>query len=92
MRLYRIWWTPQVSMEAFYMMVSNPEEGSLLLEGLSRYDQFQRENNLIPDRSNTGGLEFWNKENKEWEEWLDEEDYDIWDTKSLDYMKEEKTY
>lgn len=73
---YRVYWIPQIPMDAFYVSVSSPLEGRRLLDILADYDLFQYENNVKGDYSNAGGLEV--LENGEWVDWHDEEsDEDI---------------
>jgi hypothetical protein len=47
------------------------------LDTLARYDQFQYDNRIKPDYANTGGLQEWNEEEKEWWDWYDEDGNDI---------------
>jgi hypothetical protein len=66
----RIWWIPQVPMEAFYVPVDSPAEAKKILDVLADYDLFQLKHNIKPDFSNAGGLEVF--EDGEWSEWEDE--------------------
>ena len=52
----RVWWIPQIPMNAFYAEVSSVEEGRRLIDTLALYDLFQFENNIKPDYCNAGGL------------------------------------
>lgn len=63
----RVWWIPQVPMEAFYVNVKSVDEARKLLQVLADYDTFQFEKRIKPDYSNTGGLQM--LEGKEWLEW-----------------------
>lgn len=65
----RIWWIPQVPMDAFYQQVSTPKEAKAMLELLACYDQFQFENNVKPDYSNAGGLQEYDQDEHAWIEW-----------------------
>jgi len=76
----RIWWIPQIPMCAFKVEVNNILEAKKILNVLADYDEFQFKNNVKPDYSNVGGLEFFDEENKEWSEFEDEEGNDIWNT------------
>ena len=67
----RVWWIPQVPMHPFYVYVDSIGEAALILETLTRYDEFQFENSVKPDYSNAGGLETFAGD--EWEDWYDEE-------------------
>jgi hypothetical protein len=40
----RVWWIPQVPMQAFYVPVKNIDEAILVLDTLAKYDIFQFEN------------------------------------------------
>lgn len=82
MKKLRIWWIPQVPMEAFRADVDSIEEAKKILNILANYDLFQLEHKIKPDYSNTGGLEC--SDGKEWLEFEDEEGNDIWHTSSLD--------
>ena len=75
----RVWWIPQVPMEAFNVDVKTPHEAVKLLVVLAEYDLFQLKHKVKPDYSNAGGLNVF--ENGEWCEWYDEdsgEDIDGW--------------
>ena len=67
----RVWWIPQVPMEAFHVDVQSPREAMLVLDTLARYDLFQYENNVKPDYTNMGGTE--ELVDGEWETVDDEE-------------------
>ncbi len=67
----RVWWVPQVPMQAFLVDVPDTESAILLLNTLGRYDAFQFENNIKPDYCNAGGLEVF--EDGEWVEWENED-------------------
>ncbi len=67
----KVWWVPQIPMEAFEVEVPSIEEGARLLDTLAKYDLFQFENNVKPDYSNMGGIVM--LEGGEWVDWYDEE-------------------
>lgn len=71
----RVWWVPQVPMQPFYAPVRSPREARDMLEALSRYDQFQLENNIKPDFCNAGGLQTYEADDgcgsPGWSEWCD---------------------
>ena len=71
----RVWWIPQVPMEAFYVPIKNIDEAKLLINTLADYDIFQFKNNIKPDYSNTGGLQKYN--GTEWEEYEDDDERSI---------------
>ena len=64
---------PQVPCKAFYVEVSNIEEAALLLNTLANYDLFQLENNIKPDYSNMNGVEIFDEDTQEWEDWYIED-------------------
>lgn len=72
----RIWWVPQVPMNAFYVYVDSIKEAIKVYNILADYDYFQFENNVKGDYANAGGLQVF--EDGEWLDWLDEngEDFD----------------
>lgn len=85
----RVWWIPQVPMEAFYIPVESPEEGQKVMNILATYDCFQYNHNVKPDYVNTGGLEYFNEESSEWEDWYFEDENSYYD--DLDEFIEEKS-
>lgn len=64
MAQYRVFWIPQVPMQAFEVFVETPEQGLWLCDVLADYDAFQYENNVKPDYSNVGGVQVF--EDGEW--------------------------
>jgi hypothetical protein len=87
MEKLRVWWIPQVPMEAFMVDVKDLTEAKKILDVLADYDEFQFRNNVRQDHCNTGGLEYLDEEQKEWSEFEDEEGKDIWDTNLVDTTK-----
>lgn len=75
----RVWWVPQVPMKSFYVPVSSPEEGKKVMDILGAYDMFQLNNNIKPDYCNMGGLQIWNEEEQDWEDWYMETEDDYFD-------------
>lgn len=76
----RVWWIPQVGIEkAFYIPVETPEEGRKVMDLLAAYDCFEYNQNVKPDYCNTGGLQYFNEEDKEWEDWYYEDDKNYYD-------------
>lgn len=71
MKKLRVWWVPQVPMNAFYVDVSSVEEGVKIMDVLADYDRFQFDNDVKPDYCNIGGLQEW--ADNEWVDWYDEE-------------------
>lgn len=76
----RVWWCPQVgACGSFYVSVSSPEEGRKVMDILSAYDGFQMQNGIKGDYSNVGGLEMFNEETGDWEDWALETEDDYFD-------------
>lgn len=70
----RIWWMPQIGTNCtFYIPVKSVEEAKKFLDVLAAYDQFQYQNRIKPDFFNTGGLQMWDEEEKDWVDWSDSE-------------------
>jgi len=67
----RIWWIPQVPGNPFYVDVESVKDGVNIMKVLADYDQFQFNENIKSDYSNSGGLEM--LEDGEWCSWIDEE-------------------
>ena len=78
----QVYWIPQIPMKAFTVDVDSPAEAKKLLSILSDYDQFQLDNNVKPDYSNTGGLNVFDADDPHdgphgsWTTWYDEESGD----------------
>ena len=76
----RVWWIPQVGIEeTFYVPVSTVEEGKKTLDLLAAYDAFQLQNRVKPDYTNIGGLQMFDEEEGEWNDWYLETDDDYFD-------------
>jgi hypothetical protein len=76
----RIWHMPQIGCDAtIYIPVETLEESKKILDILACYDLFQLENNIKPDFSNVSGLQIFDEETQEWEDWHLETDDDYWD-------------
>lgn len=52
----RVWWVPQIPMKAFYVEARTAQDAINTMDTLSRYDQFQLDNNVKPDYCNAGGI------------------------------------
>ena len=67
----RVWWIPQVGADVppFHIPVSSVEEAKKVMDILGAYDQFQYENNVKPDFANACGLEAFDEETGEWNDW-----------------------
>ena len=76
----RVWWIPQVGIEeTFYVPVSTAEEGKKTLDLLAAYDAFQLQNNVKSDYTNVGGLQMFDEEEGEWNDWYLETEDDYFD-------------
>jgi hypothetical protein len=78
----RVWWIPQVPMEAFYYPVRSIAEAKHMLEMLAFYDLFQYEHKVKPDYANVGGLQIYDEETVEedfdgWCDWYNDDGEDI---------------
>jgi hypothetical protein len=73
--LLRVWWIPQIPGDAFYVDVNDLYEAKKILTLLADYDDFQYQNKIKPDYSNTGGLEIF--VNGGWEEWESDDGLNI---------------
>jgi len=71
----KVWWIPQVPMEAFEVPVKDVEQAKILLDVLAKYDLFQLKHHVKPDYANTGGLSVY--EDGEWVDWCNEEGQSI---------------
>jgi len=73
----RVWWIPQLPMEAFHVSVESVREGAKIISVLANYDIFQYENNVKPDYCNAGGLQIYLEDAGEgapgWVDWYDDE-------------------
>ena len=79
----RVWWIPQIpSNNPFQVIVKDLVEAKKILNTLADYDQYQFENRIKLNYSNTGGLEVFDGEY--WMEFEDDEGYDIWDMKQVE--------
>lgn len=71
----RIWHIPQIPGKPFHIEVKSVEEAIVILSALAHYDLFQLEQNIKPDYANAQGLELFNPETKDWQEWEDDDEY-----------------
>ena len=91
MNKLRVWHMPQLGCDAtLYVPVKTTEEGKKVMDLFACYDLFQLENNIKPDYSNASGIEIFNEEEQEWEDWYLETDIDYFeDNKEMQkYTKE----
>lgn len=78
-RTLRVWHFSTLGAPVFHIPVSSVLEARKMLNLLAYYDAFMLQNELRGDYSNSGGLEVWNEEDRDWEEWYSEDGEDIWD-------------
>lgn len=65
----QVWWVPQVPMKAFTVDVDTVTEAVKMMNVLANYDLFQFENRVKPDYANTGGLNQFCEEEKDYLDW-----------------------
>lgn len=76
----RVWHIPQVGCKAtLHVPVETIEEGKKVMDILACYDLFQLENRIKPDYCNVSGLQIFNEEEQEWENWTLETDDNYFD-------------
>lgn len=80
----RVWWIPQIGVNAepFHVPVADDEQAKLILTTLADYDAYQFKFNIKGDYSNVGGLEVC--EDGEWCEWYSADGDDIGSLMKLD--------
>lgn len=78
-RKMRIWWCPQVGVckEHFYIPVDTVEEAKKIMDVLAYYDCYQMNQNIKGDYCNCGGVQMWDEDEQEWNDWYyeDEDNY-----------------
>lgn len=81
MNKLRVWHIPQIGAGApvFHVPVTAPAEAIQIINILADYDQFQYINAIKPDYSNVSGLEYFNDDTQEWEEWYSEYGDDVFE-------------
>ena len=76
----RVWWMPQVGANAtFYVPVKSVEQAKRLMDVLAAYDCFQWNHHIKPDYCNCGGLQVYDQEADEWNDWYFESGEDYFD-------------
>lgn len=86
----RVWWMPQIGIEkSFYIPVESPEEAKKVMDLLAAYDCFQYNQNVKPDYCNAGGLEYFNEDTGEWEDWYYDDGENYFGENELDEYCEE---
>ena len=76
----RVWWIPQVGIDSvFYVPVNSVQEAKKVLDMLAAYDAFQLQNRIKPDYSNVGGLQYFDEDEQDWNDWYIETEEDYFD-------------
>jgi len=87
----RVWHIPQVGHDAIlYIPVETAEEGKKVMDILACYDLFQLENRIKPDYCNISGLQVFNEEKQEWEDWILETEDNYFDNVDEYFEDDEK--
>lgn len=74
----RVWWISTGS-EAFYIPVNSIEEARKIMDVLAYYDCFLMNQEVRGDYANCGGLEVWDEEEQEWNDWYFEDEITYYD-------------
>jgi hypothetical protein len=72
---FKVWWIPQVPGTPFEVGVPDLDTAILMCNTLADYDLFQYHNNIKPDYSNAGGIQYMVADGEEWED-VDYDDED----------------
>ena len=77
----RVWWIPQAGAteDSFYVPVETIEEGRKVMDMLAAYDAYQRQNRIKPDYCNCGGVQRWDEDSQDWEDWYMETEDNYFD-------------
>lgn len=70
----KIWYVPQVPMDAFEMQVPDVQTGWIVLEAIYRVALFELEHNVKPDFANTGGIARYEQDGAGGFDWFDVEE------------------
>lgn len=77
---FRVWWCPQIGVKKnFLIPVCSIEEAKKIMDILAAYDCYEYNQNIKSDYANYGGLEVFNEEVQEWEDWEYEDNDDYFD-------------
>jgi len=87
----RVWHMPQLGYDvAIYIPVETVVEGKKVMDILAAYDLFQLEKKLKPDYANMNGLQKFNEEENEWDDWNLETEDDCFDDVDQ-YLEEDES-
>lgn len=88
----RVWWIPQAGVDAvFYVPVKTVEEAKKVMDMLAAYDCFQYNHKIKPDYCNAGGLQIFDEEEQDWNDWCFDDGEDYYDNVD-DYCEEKSEY
>lgn len=73
---YRLHYTI-LGLKPFYCEVSSPEEANSIINALSSFCDHHINTGLICDHCSVAGLEVYNEEDHEWEDWYDDDGRDF---------------
>ena len=76
---YKVWYIPQIPMEAFEYETDSLTVAQSILEAISQFSLFEFYNNVKPDYADAGGLVVWDEDEQEWLD-VDEEEAETWQT------------
>lgn len=85
----RVWYMI-LGLETYYVPVETPEEAQRTMDILGSYSQFLINQNAIGDHCSTCGLEVFDEESGEWEDWHYEDEENYYDSVD-DYIEEMST-
>lgn len=63
--------------DTYYKEVSSLEEAKATINNIADFLNFAVDHNILPDHCSTTGLEVYNEEDQEWEEWYDNDGCDL---------------
>lgn len=86
----RVWWISDITVDkAFYVPVETEEEAKKVISILSAYDCYEYNQRVKTDYCNSGGVQMWNEDQQEWEDWEYVTDDEYFD--DIDEYCEEKS-
>ena len=66
--MYKVWYIPQVPMQAFEVEVDDLKTAEKLLNTIYEFSSFEYENRVKPDYSDVGGIAQWSEDDQSWED------------------------